>query len=170
MDATEREDVRVELAVRSLGPGGRHAQQDDVIDRLRTLSEAGGLAEFDVSVWGKRIGLDDAGSETGPGREILSTVETFEEWADENDYSIGTFFQTKRVRSPIAREDFRALELPTMTLAEYRGDDLHWVSPCLDPTTDTVYTVHDRVAAIEGEVSAVETSPATARPPMVQEE
>lgn len=170
MDGTNREDVRVELAVRSLGPTGRQSQQDAAIERLETLEYRGTIADFGVSVWGKRVGLDGGSGETRPAREILSTVEAFEEWAERTDYAIGTFFETKRIRSEMTGEDYRALELPTMTLAEYRGDDLAFVSPCLDPATGTTYTVQDRIETLEAEGADHARNARTAPPQAVPEE
>lgn len=170
MDGTNREDVRVELAVRSLGPTGRQSHQDAAIERLEALESRGAIADFDVSVWGKRVGLDDASAGTRPARKILSTVETFEGWAERNDYAIGPFFETKRIRSELTGEDYRALELPTMTLAEYRGDELEWVSPCLDPATDTTYTVQDRIEALEAEGADHARNVRTVPPQAVPEE
>lgn len=166
MDGYEGESPRVELGVRSLAPGGRKRQQDAVIRRLEALERDGAIEEFSVSVRGKRLGLDGAGARTGAGEELLATVERFEQWAERNDLSIGPYFETKRIRSEFTGEDYRALELPAMTLAEYVDDRLRWVSPCLDPATDTVYTVEDRTdtLATAGEELAVETSSPTATP------
>jgi hypothetical protein len=101
-----------------------------------------------VSVWGRRVGLEGAGADTDAGTEILETVERFGEWASRNDFAIGTFFQTKHVRSEFTGEDHRTLDLPSMAMAEYEDDELRWASPCLDPATDTVYGVRDRVETL----------------------
>jgi len=166
MDGNEGENLRVELGVRSLAPAGRKRQQDAVIRCLEDLERDGVVEEFSVSVRGRRLGLDGAGARTGAGEELLATVERFEQWADRNDLSIGAFFETKRIRSELSGEDYRALELPAMTLAEHVDDRLRWVSPCLDPATDTVYTVEDRIETLSttAEDLAVEASSPTATP------
>jgi len=159
--------VRVELAVRSLAPGDG---QNEVIARLEELEKAGAIDEFEVSVWGKRVGLDCAGARTDAGTEILETVDSFGEWADRNDLSIGAFFETKRIRSEFAGEDCRALDLPSMALAEYEDEELRWVSPCFDPATDAVYGVRDRIEVLATADGSLETDDTPNVAPPVPEE
>lgn len=161
--------VRVELAVRSLAPGGHRSDQDELIERLEALEESGAIDDLTVSIWGKRVALDGAGGRTDAGMAILETIERFGEWATSNDFSLGAFFETKHIRSEFTGEDCRALDLPSMVMAEYEDDELRWVSPCLDPATDTVYGVRDRVETLAAAADlAVDDAPSVA-PPVPEE-
>ncbi len=160
----DRAGVRVQLAVRTLAPDGRQQQQADVIRRLRRL-EGEAVDEASVDVWGRRVPLDTVEAETERGREIRSKVRTFEQWAERNGVSVSSYFQRREVNSGFTGEAYTAVVLPAVVLAEYHGEDLHWVSPCRDG--DTVYTVGDRLDAIEA--ASVGEAPAgtpTPRPPL----
>jgi len=150
-DADDPGAVRVELAVRTLSPDGGGNHQAELIERLRDLERRGGIDEFSVEVWGKRVGLTNADAGTDHGRRVVETVESFREWADDRDLAVGTFFRTRRVENRITGESYTALELPSMALAEYRDGDLHRMGPCLDPETGETRSVVDRVEAIEAD-------------------
>lgn len=165
-DAERSERVRIELAVRTLSPEGTGGRQARIVERLGELEAAGAIDEFSVQVWGKRVGLDTVDAETDHAREVVETVDSFREWADRNDLSVGTFFETRRVDNRITDDSYTALELPSMAMAEYRDGDLEWVSPCLDPETGATYPVHDRVETVE-ETLADPVADATSGPATV---
>lgn len=155
--------VRVELHVRSLAPRAGGRQQERVIDRLDHLESAGRVDEATVDVWGRQVGLSSAAARTDAGRYVLDRVESFREWADETGRSVESFFETRRVSSDITDEEYVALVLPSLTLAEYRDGDLAYVAPCSDG--DEVTTVPDRLDVLAASGSTVSgTAEETTRP------
>lgn len=162
-DTGDPAEVRVELAVRTLSPEGGAERQAELMERLRILEREGAIDEFSVEVWGKRVGLTNADAETDHGGEVIETVESFREWADARDRSVGSFFETRRVENRITGESYTALELPSVAVAEYRDDDLHRMGPCLDPETGESESVADCVAAIEADLDDRTTDPGTPR-------
>jgi hypothetical protein len=150
----DHDRVRVELHVRSLAPRAGRRRQNAVIDRLDDLESAGRIDEFAVDVWGRQVGLSSAAARTDAGRFVLDRVAEFREWADETGRSVASFFETRRVDSELSGDQYTALVLPSLTLAEYRGGDLAHVAPCSDG--GEVTTVSDRIdvlAATSGTVS-----------------
>lgn len=154
---THSPNVTVDLYVRSLSPAGGQRQLDAVITRLERLATTGRIAEFTVHVWGKQIATSSVATRTTAGQAILDTVDEFRAWAREHGRSLRSFFDTRDVRSRITGEDYTALVLPTMTLAEYHGDDLRFVAPCADG--DTMYSVTDRLDTLEAEDQTVDQEP-----------
>ena len=166
---TPRETVTVDLHVRSLAPRGGRAQQNAVIEQLDALESAGRIEEFSVHVWGRQVSLSTAAANTDAGQFVLDRVDQFREWAAETDRSIDSFFETRRVKSEVMDEEYAALVLPALTLAEYRDGDLAYVAPCSDD--GTVCTVEDRIDALaaSGVTDVLEPEEATA-PGIVAEE
>ncbi|WP_136717174.1 HTH domain-containing protein [Halorientalis salina] len=151
---TTPEAVTVDLHVRSLVPRAGHTQQNAAIERLDDLESAGLLGAFNVHVWGHQVSLSTAAAQTDAGQFVLDRVERFREWADETGRSIDSFFETRRVESELRNEEYAALVLPSLTLAEYHDDELAFVAPCSDG--DAVCTVEDRVDALAAR-SSVDT-------------
>lgn len=149
--------VSVDLHVRSLAPRAGHAQQNAVIERLDELESAGQIDEFTVNVWGRQVSLSTAAAKTDAGQFVLNRVDQFREWARESGRSVDSFFETRRVQSSITDEQYAALVLPALTLAEYHDGELAYVAPCSDG--DTVCTVADRIDVLEasGVTDIVET-------------
>lgn len=145
-DSTE-ERVTLDLHVRSLAPRAGHAQQESVIERLDELEAGGYIDEFTVNVWGRQISLSTAAARTDAGQFVLDRVDEFRAWAAETDRSVDSFFETRRVESEITDQEYAALVLPVLTLAEYRDDELAYVAPCTDG--ETVVTVEDRIDVLE---------------------
>lgn len=163
--------VRVELHVRSLAPRAGQRQQDSVIERLDRLESGGLVDEFSVDVWGRQVRLSSAAAQTDAGRFVLDRVDAFREWADDTGRSVASFFETRRVESAITDEEYVALVLPSLTLAEYRDGDLAYVAPCTDG--DEVTTVADRLdvlAASPGTISDVTEDLAQPIPTEIEEE
>lgn len=141
-----REGIRVALHVRSLSPGGCREHQNAVIDRLRALRSRGTIDEFDVRVWGTAIPVDGPVATTETGRAALRRVARFERWA--RDANVSLAIDTYEGASTVTGERHGAVRLPTMTLAEFRGDDLRCIAP---HTADgTTCSVSDRLDALEG--------------------
>jgi hypothetical protein len=143
------EPLTVELYVRSLCGEAAKEPQEAVIERLSRLERDGVVDEYTVRVWGRRICPDTAAADTDAGRFVLDRIEAFEDWAAEAGASVRSFFDTAEVDSSITGESYEAITVPTLTLAEFRGEELQWVSPCADG--GTVYTVADRLDALEAD-------------------
>jgi len=143
MQAETPQEVTVELHVRSLAPRGGKGQQESAIERLDQLASTGRIEEFSVNVWGRRVSLSSAAAETDAAQFVLDRVDEFRDWARRTGRSVDSFFETRRVESSITDEQYAALVLPSLTLAEYRDGELAYVAPCTDG--DTVHTVDDRL-------------------------
>ena len=150
----------MELFVRSLTPRTSRGRLEDLIEHLEMLETRGRIQSFEVHVWGSRIDRTSVAARTEIGQFVTERVETFSEWACENDFSLGSFFEEEPVESSITGEEYSATTFPTATLAEYVDDDLSFVTPCSDG--DTVYTVEDRLDALES------TGRTTNSPPAIQ--
>ena len=128
----------VELCVRSLSD----EVQPLFGEALRRLRGAEAVDEVAVAVYGRSFDPTGPAAATEPGRALADRLESFREWANENGASFGPFFRARRVER-LAGEACTRVELPTVTLAEYREGDLVFVAPChLD---ERHYTVLDRV-------------------------
>lgn len=145
----DAERVTVELYVRSLCSDGTMSPQETVIRRLSRLERDGIVDEYSVHVWGRRVSPNTAAADTDAGRFVLDRIEAFRAWAEDAEMSVQSFFDTDEVDSSITGESYDAITVPTLTLAEFRGDELRWVTPCADG--GTVYTVSDRLDALEAE-------------------
>ncbi len=172
-DEASTEPVTVELYVRSLAGGAARTPQDTVIERLSRLEREGSVDEYAVHVWGRRVSPDSAAAETSAGRFVLDRIERFREWARRNGASLESSFDTREVDCSITGESYTVTTVPTVTLAEFHGDELHRVTPCRGG--ETVCTVEDHLDALhtdgrpeggrgdEGE-GTDERAPAAARP------
>jgi uncharacterized protein (UPF0335 family) len=151
---TGTDGPRIELYVRSLLPDGAHGRQEAVIERLERLESNGDIEGFSVIVWGKQIAPESAGAHTEEGEYILNRVAEFKQWALSNNVSLESFYQTTEIESELT-DDYSAMVLPVMGLAEYHGDELQHVAPCTKG--DVVHTIMDRLERLEaGEPSAIE--------------
>ena len=145
---------RIELYVRSLLPDGAGHRQEAVIEQLQRLDAEDEIADFSVIVWGKQIAHESAGSRTEEGEYILNRVAEFKQWALSNNVSLESFYQTTEVESEIT-DDYSAMVLPVMGLAEYDDGELKHVAPCTKG--DVVHTIMDRLDRLEaGEPPAIE--------------
>ncbi|ACV47888.1 MULTISPECIES: HTH domain-containing protein [Halomicrobium] len=144
----------IELYVRSLVPDGAHERQAAVIERLETLDQNDAIEDFSVIVWGKQVSRESAAAHTEEGRYILNRVAEFKQWALSNNVSLESFYQTTEISSEIT-DDYSAMILPVMGLAEYAGGELQHVAPCTNG--DVVHTIMDRLERLEaGEPPAIE--------------
>lgn len=148
----------VELFVRSLAPRATRGHLEDLIEHLEMLETRGHIQSFEVHVWGSRIDRTSAAARTEVGQFVTERVEAFSEWACENDFSLGSFFEEEPVESSITGEEYTATTLPTATLAEYVDDDLSFVAPCSDG--ETMYTIEDRLEALASNSRTTDSPPA----------
>lgn len=142
----------VELGVRSLSDEVQPLL-DETLRRLRGTDE---VDEVGVRVYGRSFDPTGQAAATEPGRALADRLEAFREWARESDASFGPFFRARTVERLVG-ETCTRVDLPTVTLAEFRGGDLAFVAPCR--IGDRHYGVLDRVrglAAGEQGVGAVE--------------
>lgn len=149
MCAGHRRDSRVavELYVRSLAPRADRGRLHESVTRLQELAEAGTLREFSVVLSGKAIPPTPADTVTELGAYLCNRVAVFREWAASTGRTVGATFQRRSVHSTFTGDDYDAVVLPDMLLAEYEGDDLRFVAPCRED--GNVVTVADRVDALE---------------------
>lgn len=140
--------VTLELYVRSLAPYGSTAQLEGVLDRLDRLEETGTVARYSVEVWGRQVRPATDAPAAVP-TDVHDRLAAFRSWADSNGASLDPFFETKEVRVSFTDEAYTVVDLPVMALAEYRGDELAFVAPCVDG--GATYAVADRLDALEAE-------------------
>lgn len=139
-----KEQPHVELYVRSLCPSGAQQQPEQIIERLSGLADAGHIAGFSVHVWGKQVPRD---GQTAVGEAIRDRIETFNAWSDRAGTSLAPLFESRETGSLLTDETHETIDLPTLCLVEYHGDDIRYVAPCVED--GTVCTVHDRMDALE---------------------
>jgi hypothetical protein len=157
MNETERTEPgsRIELYVQSLSPYGARAQQDEAIERLFRLAEAGTIAEFDLRVWGKHLCPNAAAVRTDVGEECLERLELFREWVGEDGSRADPFLDGHEVDDDIVGDSFTDVSTPVLLLAEFDGEELVHVTPCR--RGDSVTTVHDRIATLERGAAALDS-------------
>jgi hypothetical protein len=154
-------EVALELNVRSLAPPAGGVALDAAVARLEELDASEVIDEYGVHVWGRRIATDTTTAGTDAGEAIFDRLNAFHAWADRTGMSLDSFFAIEETRSTITGETYEAVVLPTMTLAEYEGDDLRFVTPCTDGTA--VYTVPDRLDALVSEEATPGATDTTGR-------
>jgi hypothetical protein len=137
----------LELAVRTLSPRGCRDRQTEAVRRLNALADRGVVDDVSVTVWGDRVPTTTEEAETDHARSVLDAVDEYAGWAADHGLSVDPFFETREAHSAFTGESSTAMELPAMVLAEYRGGELYWVSPCVDG--EETYTVGDRLSTLE---------------------
>ena len=115
----------VEVCVRSLAADVQPLL-DETLGRLR---EADDVDEIGVTVYGRSFDPTGPAAVTGPGRALADRLAAFRRWASENDASFGPFFRAQAV-DRLEGGSCTRVDLPTVTLAEYRDGDLVFVAPC----------------------------------------
>lgn len=139
--------VTATLYVRSLAAGDNHARIEETLSRLDDLESNGTIDDYTVHVWGEGVSLDPQITETDAGGFIRERVAAFREWAHETGRTL-TGFREHTTRSAMTGRVYCNLRLPAMVLAERRGEDIEWVSPCEDEDSEPT-TVVDRLATLE---------------------
>jgi hypothetical protein len=156
--------VHAELYVRSLAPRGAVSREDGVIDRLSALADEGVVDDYAVRVTGAEIPATPAATETAFGAYLLDRLAVFHEWADRNDVSL-SLATPRTVDSSITGVSRRTVRLPELMLAEYEGENLHFVTPCRHERAWSVGERLDRLASGETEVAVEPLPGAAATPP-----
>lgn len=144
----ERQPHAVELFVRSLSPSGATHQQERILERLDELATEGRIDDYGMTVWGERVVPDSVAAETATGESVLNTIEQFQSWAAAHGVSVDQFYPEQTVESAITGEEFTAISLPVVAMAEYVDGRLHHVTP---HEGETVQTVLDRLDALDEE-------------------
>ena len=135
----------VDLCVRSLSA----AVQPLLDETLARLREAEEVARVNVVVVGRSFDPTGAAAATDTGRALADRIESFRAWGRENGASLEPFFEAYTV-GQLTGETCTRVDLPTVTLAEYRDDELAFVAPCrLGGTRHTVLDRATRLAAGE---------------------
>jgi hypothetical protein len=128
MTQQHQPEVTVELYLRSLAPRSGRSSVENIVSRLRHLSDRGIISQYEVEVWGRQVPLDPDGPQTAPGKDIASRIEAFETWAIESDRSL-TGIERKQVESSLSGESYSAIAPPGVLAAEYHDGDLAFVAP-----------------------------------------
>ncbi|MFB6074180.1 MAG: HTH domain-containing protein [Haloarculaceae archaeon] len=137
---------RVELYVRALAAADGRGPQDAILDRVRALTADERIDDFEVRVWGHRIGLSTTTARTDAGRAVLDRLAAFRSWADTAGVSLADAFRVRETTTPVTGECHAVVDLPPFLLAEYREGELTHVTPHVDD--GTVRTVADRLATL----------------------
>lgn len=141
-DSTET--VRIELFLRTSAPAALVEPLRETVARARRLEERDMADDVRVTSWSAvRPALEEL-SDSGPS--VSRTVDAFESWADREGYSLRPAFDRCETTSMLGRPAAQ-IQVPTVCIAVYEGDDLQCVAPCSDG--DRTYTVEDCLAALE---------------------
>lgn len=152
--------IRVELYIRAptIETGNR---QQDVYDRLRSLNEAGDIAELSVEVWGMQVRIEDDANpamDDTHTRRVRDQYETFREWARGHGCELEPAFSICTTGSLITDHREQVVRLPMICLAVYDDTELIAVAPC--STDDGSYTVEDCLTRLEAADGVPRLSPA----------
>ncbi len=146
----------IELWTRSFAPTVAEPKHERAIDRVKQLERLESVDAVTVGVWGRSF--DRTRHRRIPHLErIAATLEAFDAWAERTGRDLEPFFRTRHVESTITGESYDVCRLPTLALAEYRGDELIHVAPSRDG--DRTVEVLDRLEVLvreEGEGSTLE--------------
>lgn len=154
-------ETTVEVCVRSLS-GDVQPLLDETLQRL---DGAGDVDRVRVVVWGRSFDPAGPAAATGPGRALAARLETFRLWAAANGASFGPFFRARTVDGLTGGTSTR-IDLPTVTLAEYRDGDLAFVAPCrLDGRYHAVLDRAERLAGGEHRSATAVEAPDRVDPP-----
>ncbi|MEF8813033.1 MAG: HTH domain-containing protein [Halovenus sp.] len=137
-----RATPRVELYLRSLAPTETRGQQEEIVEELQSLEDAGQLAGFEVALCGECVCPESSTADTAVGRRLLRRHEAFEQWADERGREL-VGFRERDTESLLTGTKVTGIVFPRMVLAEYREGRLDFVAPSRDGAEQT--TVRDRL-------------------------
>ena len=155
------EAVRVDCYVRSSVPAAVSKRITALVERLRTLEEAGVLDEVRVAQWPAEHAIGDTDQ---PTREEL--VAEFTDWATANGCSLEPGFCRRRTTPSLLEvaDPCESLRVPLVALALSDADtadetgDLHGVVPCTKrdrPEGKRTYTVDEWLTAVERRASGI---------------
>ncbi|AFZ73387.1 HTH domain-containing protein [Natronobacterium gregoryi] len=156
MNRTQSSPTSVELWIRSFTPVSTGPTQERALEHIAVLEEQTAL-ETNVCIWGKEIEQTDS-DETRPVRipqleRIERRLESFEDWARRRGRRLEPFFRRRRIESTITDETHEVWRPPTVALAEFDGEDLHHVAPCVDG--DRTIDVFDRLETLAGDSNSM---------------
>jgi hypothetical protein len=137
---------RLELFLRSLAPSTGREQQERIVERIRTLDEENFIRGFEVVLCGECVCPRSVTAETEPGERLLSSYESFSEWAVETDREL-VGFEERDTKSILTGTKVTGIVFPRVVIAEYRSGELTFVAPSSDGESKT--TVADRLSAYE---------------------
>jgi hypothetical protein len=147
MTASDEPTFSVELFVQSVSPGPGHSHQDSVVETLTALATDGLFDAPAVHVWGDQLVADSVTvTHTETGKFLHDRLESFWDWAASSGVSLEPMFGRRTVRSEMTGESYRALSVPTVTLAEYTDGALTNVTPHV--ADGLARTVSDRLTAL----------------------
>ena len=127
----EGANVSVHVFVRSMAPpGGGHAEQVAVLERLSALDDHGRVDDWSVTIWGERLCECEVCTATDTGRAVTERMREFRKWAGRVDGEIVLPFERREVTSELAGTEIEALVPPRLTIAVYADDELARVYPC----------------------------------------
>jgi hypothetical protein len=133
---------RVEVFVRSLAPVEGRQQQEEVIETLRSLEQAGEITGFDLLLCGDCVCPSLSTSESDVGARLLGRYDLFREWAKtEGRELIG--FEHRDTESLLTGTEVTGIVFPRITLAEFRDGALTYVAPSSNGAEQT--TVFERL-------------------------
>lgn len=115
-----------------------------VIDRLGTLRTDGAIEDFEIETWPDELVVGER------DQQILTLVETLQQWALDADVTLQPAFDRRTV-SPLVGASHDVLTLPMMALAVYDDGDLRGVYPCSKGTR--TWTVASYLSAVENDQS-----------------
>ncbi|MFB6223851.1 MAG: HTH domain-containing protein [Haloarcula sp.] len=146
--------VAGEFAVHLWGRRPICGPRTTVIDRITELNTAGVVDEFEVQTWPEEIPL----SEESRHRDLLDTVDCYEQWAIERGLSLRPPFETRTSSFLIGRSK-EVLRLPMIVVAAYVDDELVGVYPCSDgdnswSVTDLIDSLSDGLSELPHETTA----------------
>ena len=146
----------VELWVRSFAPTVTSEKHERALECVNRLEDRSGVESVSVRVWGRAFERTERARRIPHLEEIATTIERFETWADRTGRSLEPFFRTRHVESKITGDAADVCRLPTLALAEYRGETLSHLAPSMED--ERTVTVLDRLEALlSGEIEPAPT-------------
>ena len=132
MTDDDRDPTTVELWMRSFAPTATGPKHVRALETLETLEGVETVDSVSIHVWGAAFERLDRERRIPQLERIETTLDAFERWATQAGRDLEPFFRTRRVESTFTDESFVVCRLPTLALAEYRGEDLVHVAPSCD--------------------------------------
>lgn len=144
---TAEAETTVRVYLRSLAPPCSYSAQERLIERLKSLEEAGRIDDISVTVWGEQVCTDGELSDLSYSSQIVGAIGDFFELASRSAIEISPFFRVKEISSSIAGEQFRCITVPERCLAFYSEGSVIGLYPC--KIDDVVYTPEDALSQYE---------------------
>ncbi len=133
--------------MRSFAPTTAGPNHERALEWLDELESHDSIVSVSVRVWGAAFERTAHRRRVPELERIERTLAAFERWAARTGRDLEPFFRTRRVDATFTDDSFVVCRLPTLALAEYRGDDLVHVAPSYDG--DRPIDVLDRLEALD---------------------